>query len=480
MSASRTPTALHNSTTIVLIAATAAVGCTLCPAQVPTSDPGPYEPGYTTISLERPDNSDFDVLVYYPATAAGEGAPYDGSGAPYPAVVFGHGFVTPATKYLSTLEHLTSWGYFVLAPRSWESLFPLPDHAEYALDMRRCFDWLEQQNGDPGAPLFEQVDTDAFGLSGHSMGGGASILATAGDPRIKALANLAAAETDPSAVAAMPAIDVPVRLIVGDEDTIVPLEDHTLLMFNAANSPRQMPVIYGASHCGFLDSDIIFCDSGSLPREEQLALTHALLRDFFDLYLKDQQVAWREVWGPEYLANASYDTSYFDPGIELVPDQVDLAGAPGTTFNLAFTVYNTGDFATSFTLLVEDNVFPVTFTPPQTPSVDPGASTVVMATVEIPTDPGRGMDAPLISARADRDGGTREFARMTISVRQIGDLNCDGDVDFDDISPFVLALSGQAAYEAEYPDCDWLLADANQDGEVDFDDINPFVDLIGS
>jgi len=63
---------------------------------------------------------------------------------------------------------------------------------------------------------------------------------------------------------------------------------------------------------------------------------------------------------------------------------------------------------------------------------------------------------------------------------QPGDLDCDGDVDFDDINPFVLALSGEAAYNAQYPDCRWLNADCDGDEDVDFDDINPFVALIGS
>jgi len=60
-----------------------------------------------------------------------------------------------------------------------------------------------------------------------------------------------------------------------------------------------------------------------------------------------------------------------------------------------------------------------------------------------------------------------------------GDLDCDGDVDFDDINPFVLALNGEAAYYAVFPDCDWLNADCDEDGDVDFDDINPFVALLG-
>ncbi len=59
-----------------------------------------------------------------------------------------------------------------------------------------------------------------------------------------------------------------------------------------------------------------------------------------------------------------------------------------------------------------------------------------------------------------------------------GDLNCDGVVNFDDIDPFVVALTGQAAYEAEYPGCRWLNADCNNDGQVNFNDIDAFVNLL--
>jgi hypothetical protein len=59
-----------------------------------------------------------------------------------------------------------------------------------------------------------------------------------------------------------------------------------------------------------------------------------------------------------------------------------------------------------------------------------------------------------------------------------GDMNCDGAINFDDIDPFVLALTGQAAYEAQYPDCNWLNADCNGDGLVDFDDIDGFVAVL--
>ncbi len=60
----------------------------------------------------------------------------------------------------------------------------------------------------------------------------------------------------------------------------------------------------------------------------------------------------------------------------------------------------------------------------------------------------------------------------------LGDMDCDGDVDFDDINAFVLAFSGPAAYYAAYPDCNYLNADINGDGDVNFEDINAFVALL--
>ncbi len=71
---------------------------------------------------------------------------------------------------------------------------------------------------------------------------------------------------------------------------------------------------------------------------------------------------------------------------------------------------------------------------------------------------------PLADMRGEAEGG-----------HWAGDLNCDGVINFNDINPFVLALSDPAAYSAQYPGCNVLQADANCDGVVDFADINAFV-----
>ncbi len=72
-----------------------------------------------------------------------------------------------------------------------------------------------------------------------------------------------------------------------------------------------------------------------------------------------------------------------------------------------------------------------------------------------------------------------DYARYIFPVGQppVGDMNCDGVVDFDDIQPFIQALGGEEAYQADYPCCHWLYGDVNQDGAVTFDDIVPFVGL---
>lgn len=62
----------------------------------------------------------------------------------------------------------------------------------------------------------------------------------------------------------------------------------------------------------------------------------------------------------------------------------------------------------------------------------------------------------------------------------VGDLNCDGVVNFAEIDLFIVALEGQMAWLAQFPDCPWLNADCNLDLNVSFDDIDPFIELLGA
>jgi hypothetical protein len=59
-----------------------------------------------------------------------------------------------------------------------------------------------------------------------------------------------------------------------------------------------------------------------------------------------------------------------------------------------------------------------------------------------------------------------------------GDMNCDDNFNFDDITPFVIALTNAAQYAELFPACPILNGDINDDGSVDLGDINPFVQLM--
>jgi hypothetical protein len=83
-----------------------------------------------------------------------------------------------------------------------------------------------------------------------------------------------------------------------------------------------------------------------------------------------------------------------------------------------------------------------------------------------------------VSSRLDMaitnwDGGKGNYVYYNLNL-VMGDANCDGQLSFGDINPFVLLLTG--AYDQVFPDCDGAtFCDFNGDDVVDFLDINPFV-----
>jgi hypothetical protein len=60
----------------------------------------------------------------------------------------------------------------------------------------------------------------------------------------------------------------------------------------------------------------------------------------------------------------------------------------------------------------------------------------------------------------------------------LGDMDCDGDVDFDDIDPFVLGLNDPTEYETQFGVPPAAKGDMDGDGDFDFDDIPGFVAVL--
>jgi hypothetical protein len=76
---------------------------------------------------------------------------------------------------------------------------------------------------------------------------------------------------------------------------------------------------------------------------------------------------------------------------------------------------------------------------------------------------------------------SENIAAWTPLYVPIGDMNCDGTVNFGDINPFVKYLTNFAGWRTQYPDCPRIVGDINCDGtygQASFGDINPFVALL--
>ncbi len=400
------------------------------------SAPGPYLAGRKDVTVTRPNGTSFTATLHYPATAAGVNTPFDPSGGPYPVVSFGHGFVQPVTQYQSTLGHLATHGYFVIASQSQGSLFPV--HASFAADMRSCVDWMILQ-GAPGGAYPGSVASDRVAFSGHSMGGGCAILAAKDDPRERAVVTMAAADTNPSSIAAAASVGSATRLIVGSQDTIVPPASTAVPMYANLPGPRQLATITGGFHCGFTDADFAFCDSGSITRAEQLAKTRALLTRFLDLHLRFDapgvQDTWSGVWGPTAPAVVGVLLD-FDPGVTVAPASSSVSGPAGGSGTVAVSVTNTDVAARAFDLLG------ASFTPGATPLLSLGESTGSVATVAIPPDAAAG-DAIVLSARSQADQATRGFAIVTLEpTAACPDLDGDGVVGAGDLAILLGAWGG--------------------------------------
>jgi hypothetical protein len=211
---------------------------------------------------------------------------------------FGHGYLISWSDYDYLWEHLAPAGFVVALPTTGGELFP--NHLEFGQDIAFVSRALRAEDTDPTS-LFYGVLSDAAALGGHSMGGGASFLGTASDSTVTALFNLAAAETDPSAIAAAAGIEVPALLFSGSADCVAPSADHQIPMYDALASWCKTHVTFeGASHCQFAESNF-FCNLGeggcpvpTMTRNEQHDLTLAVLTPYLRAVLEDDWASWAD------------------------------------------------------------------------------------------------------------------------------------------------------------------------------------------
>jgi pimeloyl-ACP methyl ester carboxylesterase len=244
-----------------------------------------------------PDRNDRAILteIYYPVTESGEPAP--GS---FPLLIFGHGFLMEWSAYENLWSHFVPRGYVMAFPRT-EGGFS-PSHQNFALDIAFLASAIQELNDDPDSPLYQSLNGRTAAM-GHSMGGGAAVLATSYSDLIDVYLGLAPAETNPSAIAAAQNIAQPVLIISGSADDVTPESNHQIPIYQALTTDsKKLVSITGGGHCYFANFNF-YCNLGelgtsgniTLTREEQQQTTADFATPWLDFFLKYDCDRWDEL-----------------------------------------------------------------------------------------------------------------------------------------------------------------------------------------
>lgn len=252
------------------------------PSTAELIQPGPFAVGTwdaTLVDESRPTmangsfpgapNRRLPTRIWYPAEAslggAGTRAPQLARTAgPLPLVVYSHGFLGTRSGGRYLAEHLASHGYVVVAADFPLTNFSSPggatlaDLANQPGDVRFLISTLLAGNVPipEAAALAQKLRADAIGLLGLSLGGATTLLATfhpsLHDPRVRA------------SVAHAPVAcflgqrffatrSVPLLILHGDIDAIVPYEANAVRAFQRALLPKYLVTLRLASHTAFTD-----------------------------------------------------------------------------------------------------------------------------------------------------------------------------------------------------------------------------------
>jgi hypothetical protein len=260
-----------------------------------------YEIGHTSITFVDAGRGNRQVAteIYYPSETPGDNVPVaDPPAGGFPVVAFGHGYMISWSYYDYLWQNLVPAGFVVALPKTGGELFP--NHLEFGRDIAFVSRALRGETSNPSS-LFYGVLSGAAAIGGHSMGGGASFLGASEDSTASAIFNLAAAETNPSAIAAASEIAAPALLFSGSVDCVTPPPNHQIPMYGALSSWCKTHVtLTGASHCQFAESNVFCnlgesgCGSPTLTRSEQQGLTLEVLTPWLRATLESDPAGWSD------------------------------------------------------------------------------------------------------------------------------------------------------------------------------------------
>jgi dienelactone hydrolase len=264
--------------------------------------------GHTTLTFNDPSRTggfgsgagpgrQIQTEIYYPAAAAGENVAV--ANGQFPLIVFGHGFAMNWDAYANIWQALVPAGYVMVFPRSESGLFPSPSHADFALDIALASQKMSEQ-AQLGTSLFYGKLTDYTCAMGHSMGGGAAVLAASQNSLFDCYVGLAPAETSPSAISAAATLQIPSLILSGSNDGVTPPAQHHIPIYDAI--PHECKIfanLIGGGHCYYANANFN-CDFGesttstgiSLSRAEQQSLMYQQLFSWLSYFLNSSCVGY--------------------------------------------------------------------------------------------------------------------------------------------------------------------------------------------
>jgi dienelactone hydrolase len=260
------------------------------------ADPG--LPGTCSVISQTVTIASVQAEIYYPSACTG------GLAAPFPGIVFAHGFSmfglsNGAAENAGNSEHLASWGYIVAIPR-------LPDDAETRITQTvGVLNYLESAAVTPGSFLYQTLDTGRLATAGHSLGGSTALAVAARDARIKAVVALDPVYHEgafgqegqpiwhPEVEA--PSITVPTGILGAPPSSCNAQADYADIYPLVGATHKAAFLLTGVSHCVFADPGSSFCGftCSGMVGADKTRLSKKYMTAWFNYYLR-------------------HDTGYFD------------------------------------------------------------------------------------------------------------------------------------------------------------------------
>jgi predicted dienelactone hydrolase len=227
----------------------------------------------TSFTDSSRNNRNIPVEIYYPADTSGNNVPVTTSNTnSFPVLSFGHGFVMSWDAYENIWNAVVPQGYVIVFPKTEGGTSP--SHSAFGEDLAFCIREMNRLSLEVTSPFYQRIDSMNC-VMGHSMGGGAAFIAAGNHPYIKAIATLAAAETNPSAIQSATTITSPALVLSGGNDCITPTQAHQTPMYNSLSSACKSYIsITGGSHCQMADFNFL-CNFGELTCTPSPAISRA-------------------------------------------------------------------------------------------------------------------------------------------------------------------------------------------------------------